>query len=129
MSHHDINDNENGLVGFFPPSVLFSAASFLSVSSQLLHRINSGNYTTLPLWPIEKPYSKTRLGFRVVSSQVIAVMAKILSHLTLEERVLKPLFILHFGSRVNDTCRSLGEKGLEKYLLAHGEAFLQIESA
>jgi hypothetical protein len=56
-------------------------------------------------------------------------MAKILSHLTLEERVLKPLFILHFGSCVNDTCRSLGEKGLEKYLLAHGEAFLQIESA
>ena len=30
--------------------LLQKTASFLSVSSQLFHRINSGNYTTLPLW-------------------------------------------------------------------------------
>jgi len=56
-------------------------------------------------------------------------MSKIISHLALYEKILKPLCVIHFGSCVNDKSRYLGEKVLEKYLLAHSEAFLGIERA
>jgi hypothetical protein len=56
-------------------------------------------------------------------------MSKIISPFALLERILKPLCVLHFGSCVKDKRRYLGEKELEKYLQAHGEAFMGIGRA
>src|SRR6266568_9205699 len=52
--------------------LLLKTASFLSVSSQLLHRVNSGNYIMLPRMVNIKTLLKIQLGFRVASSQIIS---------------------------------------------------------
>jgi len=57
--------------------LLLKTASFLSVSSQLLHRVNSGNYTMLPCMVNRETLLKIQLGFRVASNQIISDSYKI----------------------------------------------------
>ena len=57
--------------------LLQKTASLLSVSSQLLHRINSGSYTTLPHMMNRETFLKIQLDFSVASSQIISDSYKI----------------------------------------------------
>ena len=89
---------------------------------------------TRPIRPEHAIYNVKGVASRKTARETLfplkkGVVSKIISYLDSLWMAQKPLCIIEIGSCVHDKCCYLGEKVLEKFLLVHSEAFLEIKKA